>query len=413
MQQNLLQMERIPAVVIGGGVVGLACARKLSLMGVSVLVIERNRSIGLETSSRNSGVIHAGIYYKPNSLKAKLCIRGKRILQRYIEDHSIPINRCGKLIVSTSSVQDEELDKLRNIGLLNGVTNLNIIDKSTTLALEPNVVCSKALWSPETAVFDTSIYMQHLHRDVEDSGSNVVYNCEVQSIRCASNKEFIVETSQGIISCGKLINCAGLDSIGVIRSFVDFPPSLIPRQFYAKGNYFKLLSSRPFSRLIYPIPERGGLGIHSTIDMSGCIRFGPDVQWMSRERNFDANLPRDYLLWGKCCENSDASYEFRGLSSDLNYGIDQSRSEKFYGSIRKYWPELPDSSLVPDFCGIRSKLTGPTSSSVNCSHSCTDFVIQGPQEHGIGGLVNLFGIESPGMTSSLAIGDYVYEKICN
>lgn len=362
-------MERVDCVVVGAGVVGLAVARSLALAGREVIVLEAANAIGTETSSRNSEVIHAGIYYPTGSLKARLCVAGREALYRFCADRGIPHKRLGKLIVATDESQVPKLDAIRRQAASNGVDDLYPIAGAEAMALEPQLRCEAALVSPSTGIVDSHGVMLALQGDLEDRGGMIAFNSPLLSGR-VEDDGFTLEVGGPEpmrIGCALLVNAAGLGAWDAARTLDGFPAGDIPPKHLAKGNYYALGMGRsPFTRLIYPIPEDGGLGVHVTLDLAGQARFGPDVEWIDR----------------------------------VEYSVDPRRADRFYDSIRRYWPALPDDALVPAYCGIRPKLSGP-------GEPAADFLIQGPAVHGVPGLVNLFGMESPGLTSCLAIGDFV------
>jgi L-2-hydroxyglutarate oxidase LhgO len=343
-------------------------ARALALGGAEVIVLERNGAIGTETSARNSGVIHAGIYYPTGSLKAKLCIAGKERLYAYCAEHGVPHDRIGKLIVATSDEQIPALDALAVKAAENGVLDMRRLSSDEARALEPEVVCVAALLSPSTGIIDVHALMLAYLGDAEAKGAMLALNSPIAAGRVTPNgfELDIAGAEPSTLACRRLVNCAGLGAQTVARSLVGLDPDNVPQGYLCKGNYFTLAGRSPFRRLVYPMPERAGIGVHVTLDMGGQVRFGPDVQWIER----------------------------------IDYGVDPARAEPFYAAIRRYWPNLPDGALVPGYAGIRPKLQTPTG-------PAEDFLIQGPLAHGVPGLVNLYGIESPGLTSSLAIADEV------
>ena len=368
-------MESQDAVVIGAGVVGLAIARALALAGRDVLVIERHGRIGEETSSRNSEVIHAGIHYPPGSLKARLCVRGKDLLYRYCRDRSIRHRRCGKLIVATNEGQRAELEAIRARGQASGVDDLTIIDRAEAAKLEPEVVCTSALASPSTGIVDSHGLMTAFQGDLEAAGGTVALRCEFLRGQVDRNGFTLRVRSVGEpldIRARALINSAGLAAGIVARHIEGLAPRDIPRIRFAKGNYFIYRGRHPFRHLVYPVPESGGLGVHVTLDLRGQARFGPDVQWIDAP----------------------------------DYSVDESHRERFFDAIRSYWPKVNHDRLAPGYVGVRPKLIRP-------GDPPGDFVIQGPDAHGIPGLVNLYGIESPGLTSSLAIAEHVTETLAH
>jgi L-2-hydroxyglutarate oxidase LhgO len=360
-------IDRVDCVVIGAGVVGLAVARALALAGRDVIVLEACSSIGTQTSARNSEVIHAGIYYPAGSLKAALCVHGKRLLYDYCRDRHVAHQRLGKLIVATQPQQLDHLHALRATAQANGVDDLVLLSRSEAVALEPALLCFGALHSPSTGIVDSHALMLSLLGDLERAGGVLALNTPVSHARVAQGAIELVAKDGTHLLAKTVVNAAGHGAPALAAKMSGFPVHCIPASYYAKGSYFSLLGQSPFSRLIYPVPESAGLGVHLTLDMGGQARFGPDVQWV--------DSPDDLAL-------------------------DATRGDAFYASIRKYWPQLPDAALVPAYAGVRPKISGPRQAS-------SDFCIQGPQHHGIPGLVNLFGIESPGLTSSMAIGQHV------
>jgi len=367
--------EKIDCAVIGAGVVGLAIGRALALQGHEVMVLETASLIGSEISSRNSEVIHAGIYYTPGSRKAEFCVAGKSALYHYVQERGLDYRKCGKLLVATNLSQVEKLQSIKTNAQQNGVNDLVGLSKQDVLTLEPECHCHSALMSPSTGIIDTHGLMLSLQGDIEAAGGMVILNARVVTTQATDDGIVLKVKAQGEImalQARTMINSAGLCAPEIARSMKGFPQSLVPKQYYAKGNYFSLNIKSPFTHLIYPVPdESAGLGIHLTLDLNGQARFGPDVEWVDR----------------------------------LDYDVDGDRAQEFYPAIRRYWPGLPDGSLLPGYAGIRPKIQAP-------GKPAEDFMIQGPQDHGITGLVHLFGIESPGLTSSLAIGDHV-AKILN
>lgn len=361
-------MDKVDCVVIGAGVVGLAIARRLAQAGREVIVLEAAEGIGTVTSSRNSEVIHAGIYYRANSLMAQMCVSGKQALYRYCRDHGIPHRNCGKLIVATTTQETEKLQSIRAHAEANGVDDLQLLTGEAARALEPALNCDAALLSPSTGIIDSHAYMLALRGDAEDAGAAFAFHTPLLHARAGAGH---IELEIGgdapmMLACNLLVNSAGLGAPAVARSIDGMPVGQIPSAYLAKGNYFSCSARSPFSRLIYPVPEPGGLGVHLTLDMAGQARFGPDVEWVE----------------------------------SIDYAVDPARAERFYPAIRRYWPTLPDGALMPSYSGIRPKIVPP-------AVATQDFLIQGPQDHGVAGLINLFGIESPGLTSSLAIADHV------
>ena len=368
-------MDSVDVVVIGAGVVGLAVARALALTpkfaGKELLVLEAANAIGTGTSSRNSEVIHAGIYYPAGSLKAKLCVEGKAMLYKYCEDRGVGFKRCGKLIVAANNAQVAELQGIIAKAAANGVNDLVLLTGEEARTLEPQLACVAAVHSPSTGIIDSHALMLSLQGDFENAGGLTVLNSAVANVFIAKGAIKIIMTDGAEIFTKTLVNAAGLSAPMLARSMQGLDPQFVPQEYYAKGNYFTLSGKSPFNRLIYPVPEAAGLGVHLTLDLGGQAKFGPDVQWVES-------------------------------ANDLV--VDPARGDAFYAEIRKYWPQLQDNALVAGYAGIRPKINSPTDSSA-------DFVIQSSKEHGINGLVNLFGIESPGLTSSMAIGAMVAELL--
>ena len=364
-------MEKVECVVIGAGVVGLAVARALALQGREVMVLEAAHAIGTGTSSRNSEVIHAGIYYPQGSLKASLCVKGKAMLYDYCAARGIGHSRCGKLIVATTAEQVAQLQGIVKKAAANGVHDLVLISRKEALAMEPRLQCVAAVHSPGTGIVDSHALMLALQGDLENVGGLVVLNSPIAHARCALDAITLIAEDGTELQAQQIVNAAGLQAQPLARRFAGFDSEHVPPSYYAKGNYFTLAGRSPFSRLIYPVPEAAGLGVHLTIDLGGQAKFGPDVQWV---------------------ESAD----------DLV--VDPARGDAFYAEVRKYWPELQDGALIPSYAGMRPKIQAP-------HEAAKDFLIQGPALHGVPGLVNLFGIESPGLTSSLAIGEHVAQLL--
>ncbi|MCZ8316691.1 NAD(P)/FAD-dependent oxidoreductase [Phreatobacter sp.] len=363
----------IDAVVIGAGVVGLATARRLALAGLETLVIEAADAIGTGTSSRNSEVIHAGLYYPTGSIKATACLRGKDLLYRYCASRGVKALACGKLMVATSDDQLPKLQAIWDQAHVNGVTGLTWMTPDEVRAMEPEVACVKAFFSATTGIVDSHGVMLALQGDLEEAGGMVAFEAPVVSAAVTPTGIRIVTggAEPAEIEARIVVNAAGHFAPKFLSGLDGFPAAHVPKQWYAKGNYFSLVGRQPFSRLVYPMPDTAGLGVHATVDLQGRCRFGPDVEWVESE-------------------------------SDLV--VDPRRSEGFYAAIRAYWPGLPDDALQPDYAGIRPKLHGPGT-------PMPDFRIDGPQLHGTAGLVNLLGIESPGLTASLAIADLVASRL--
>jgi L-2-hydroxyglutarate oxidase LhgO len=363
-------VEEVDCVVVGAGVVGLAVARALVLAGREVIILEAAEGIGTETSSRNSEVIHAGIYYPANSLMARFCVAGRRALYRYCAEKGVPHLNCGKLIVATNAQEDAMLAGIKQRAEANGVEGMRVLNAAEVIALEPNLSCTSALLSPTTGIIDSHNYMLALQGDAENAGAVVVFHSPMLGGRVQDRQiEIDVGGAEPMtLRCRLLVNSTGLHAPGLARRIAGMPQERVPTAYYAKGNYFTLSGRSPFSRLIYPVPVPGGLGVHLTVDLGGQARFGPDVEWVD----------------------------------SIDYTVDPARSESFYAAVRKYWPALKDGALQPGYAGIRPKI-------VPKGAPGQDFVVQGPQTHGVPGLINLFGIESPGLTASLAIADHVVE----
>ena len=359
-------MEKLDAVVIGAGVVGLAVARALALAGREVVILEGEDAIGTHTSSRNSEVIHAGIYYPKGSLKARSCVQGKELLYEYCVSHGVPHRRCGKLIVATDERQIDELKAIQAKAHANGVTDVVWMTRQQAVALEPELRCAAALYSPSTGIIDSHALMLAYLGDAEAKGAMLALKSPLEKCEVVAGG-FVLQES---IHARTLVNSAGLKAPSVAKAIQGYPAEKAPGEFYAKGNYYSLNGKNPFSRLVYPVPEPGGLGVHVTLDLAGQARFGPDVEWIDR----------------------------------IAYDVDPKRAERFYAAIRRYWPGLPDASLSPGYAGIRPKTAGP-------KDPAPDFQIQGPRAHGVPGLVHLFGIESPGLTSSLALAEAVSREL--
>lgn len=360
--------ETVECVVIGAGVVGLAVARGLARGGREVLVLEKERWIGSETSSRNSEVIHAGLHYPKDSLKARFCVAGRDRLYGYCAERGIPHKRLGKLTVACKETELPILEGVWRKAEANGVTDLEWVGGNEARALEPELSCLRAFLSPSTGIVDSHALMLSYQAELEAAGGMVVLRAPVLAGR-ATERGFALEVGGAepmALECRMLINSAGVHAPSLARRIAGIPPASIPRDYFCRGVYFTLSGRSPFRRLIYPVPEPGGLGVHLTLDLAGQARFGPDVEWID----------------------------------GVDYTVDPRRGERFYAAIRSYWPQLKDGALQPGYAGIRPKISGP-------SEPAADFLVQGPAEHGVPGLVNLYGIESPGLTASLAIADHV------
>ena len=364
-------MDQVDCLVIGAGVVGLAVARALALQGREVMVLESADGIGTGTSSRNSEVIHAGIYYPRGSLKASLCVQGREMLYAYCEERGLAYRRCGKLIVATEAAQVGGLQGIIERAAANGVTDLKMLTRAQAQALEPRLHCAAAIHSPSTGIVDSHALMLSLQGDLENAGGLVALNTPVASARSTARGLLVLAEDGTELMARTVVNAAGLHAQALARRIEGLAAAQVPPSYYCKGNYFTLSGRSPFSRLFYPMPEAAGLGVHLTIDLGGQAKFGPDVEWV---------------------ESAD----------DLV--VNPARGEVFYEAVRRYWPELPDGALQPGYAGMRPK--------IQASHEASrDFLIEGPQAHGVAGLVNLFGIESPGLTSSLAIATHVAELL--
>jgi L-2-hydroxyglutarate oxidase LhgO len=364
--------ESIDCAVIGAGVVGLAVARALAMAGRDVVVLEAEGLIGSGTSSRNSEVIHAGLYYPEGSLKAQVCVDGRKWLYGYCAERGIHHRRCGKLIVATDEAQLPTLEKIRKHALAAGVDDIVAIRANEAIAMEPELFCIAALHSPSTGIIDSHGLMLAYQGDAEDHSAMIAFKSPVE--RGSVGEGGILLEVGGAepmrLKCNMVVNSAGLYAPALAHKLAGFPKDKIPRAFFAKGNYYALQGKAPFSRLVYPMPHDGGLGVHITVDLGGQARFGPDVEWIET----------------------------------VGYDVDPSRCAGFYDAVRHYWPGIPDNSLVPDYAGIRPKIHGP-------GQAQPDFMVQGPADHGVPGLVNLFGIESPGLTSSKPIADHVLRRL--
>ncbi len=362
----------VESIVVGAGVVGLAIGRSLAHSGRDVLVLERNNTIGQETSSRNSEVIHAGIYYPKGSLKAELCARGKRLLYDYCKSFNIDHRCVGKLIVAATESQIPALQTILAKGVANGVKDLTLMSKSQLLEIEPELQAVAAVWSPSTGIINSHELMLALQGDMEAHGGILSVCSNVKRIQVLNNgfRVELDDDNSTSVTCKELINCCGLGAQTLSQRIEGIDQRLIPPQFLSRGCYFSLVGRSPFKHLIYPMPNNEGLGVHLTLDLQGRARFGPDTEWVDK----------------------------------VNYDVDPKRAVAFYGAIRSYYPELKEGQLEPAYAGIRPKIAGP-------GQNPADFDIQGPTDHGTHGFVALYGIESPGLTSSLAIAEVVVKKL--
>ena len=359
-------------LVVGAGVVGLAVARALALRGHEVVVAEAAEAIGTGVSARNSEVIHGGMYYPEGSLRAKHCVAGARMLYQLCESHGVEHRACGKLIVATTEAEAETIAAIRDRGVRNGVAELELLDEAQARRLEPNLACTAALLSPRTGIVDSHGLMLALRGDLEDRGGAIALGTPVTDLARQNGRWVAVfgGATPGAYPCDAVVNAASLDAQALAARTEGYPTERVPRRVLARGNYFGFTGKAAFSRLIYPAPVEGGLGTHLTLDLAGRMRFGPDVEWIET----------------------------------VDYRVDPARGDAFYAAIRRYWPGLPDGSLGPDYAGIRPKLTGP-------GEPAADFRVDGPAEHGLPGLVHLFGIESPGLTASLSLAEDVADRL--
>ncbi len=365
--------EKIDCAVIGAGVVGLAIARELALAGREVVILEAEDAIGTHASSRNSEVIHAGIYYAPGTLKARLCVEGKQRMYRYCAERGITHQRITKLVVATGDAQVAELGAYKQQAEANGVNDLQMLTRDELRRIEPEVAGVAGFLSPSTGIVDSHALMLAYLGDAENHGASLVLNSPVQSGRVTGDGILlnVGGTEPMTVLCKTVVNTAGLYAQDVSRRIEGIPAATIPPTFYAIGHYYTLTGKSPFSRHVYPIARRDWHGVHVTVDLGGRCKFGPDFEWIDR----------------------------------IDYRFDESREARFYQAIRHYYPGLKNGALQPGYTGIRPKIGGP-------SKPVTDFVIQGAKDHGIAGMINLYGIESPGLTSSLAIGAHVRSLLC-
>lgn len=371
-------MEALDTVVVGAGVVGLAVARAVAESGREVLVLEKERHIGTGISSRNSEVMHAGLYYPTGSLKARLCVRGRHLLDDYVDRHGVGAHRCGKLVVACDEAEEAALERLALRAQANGA-DVTMLNDAAARAMEPALRCRRALWSPASGVVDSHALMLAMQGDLERSGGSVALGSRLRSVVVGAQGMELLVLSDGDrstrVRVRQLINAAGLHACALARSIDVLDPAHIPTEHYGKGNYFSLHGRAPFQRLIYPVPHEASLGTHYMVDLGGQAKFGPDLQWLD-ERDPDL----------------------------IDYRVDVARADRFAAAIRRYWPALPEGALSPAYSGVRPKIHGP-------DEAQPDFRIDGPARHGVKGLVNLFGIESPGLTSALAIGEFVADGL--
>lgn len=370
MLHPLTAPARIDALVVGAGVIGLAIARALALRGREVVVIERERALGLHTSSRNSEVLHAGLYYPPGSAKARLCVEGRRALLRYCEARDVPLRLVGKLVVATRNAQRPALAQLHARALANGVLDLRPLDAADVRALEPQVHAVAGLWSPGTGILDSHALMRALWADAAARGASLALDTAFERARVLPQGGLQVWAGDTHVRTALLIDAAGLHSTEVAARIEGLPPDRIPHQRLLKGTYFTLAGPSPFSHLVYPLPDAATLGIHVTLDLAGRTRLGPDQQWVDR----------------------------------IDYAVDPQRAPAFAQAVSDYYPALDPAALRPDTAGIRPKLHGP-------GQPPPDFLIQGPADHGVPGLCTLHGIESPGLTACLAIANDVLARL--
>lgn len=368
------EIQNVNTVVVGAGAVGLAVARAIAQTGVDVWVLEQHGIIGSETSARNSEVIHAGMYYPTHSLKASLCVRGNALLYGYLKQKGVNHRQLGKLIVATDDTQLDKLRALHQQAMDNGVPGMHWLSAAQAQQLEPQLQCVAALHSETTGIVDSHGYMLALQGDIEAAGGMVVCHATVTRAQVNDGGTLLdISTPDGDVRVQAtwLINCAGLHATQLAHDMVGFPRQYVPTPYYAKGNYYSLAQPSPFKRLIYPLPFNGGLGVHVTLDLGGQTRFGPDVQWLDIEH-----------------------------PQQIDYTVQAGRAQVFYEQIRRYWPHLKDGDLIPAYSGVRPKISGPDA-------QASDFVISTPNDHGVPGVVQLFGIESPGLTASMAIAEHV------
>lgn len=364
----------IECIVVGAGVVGLAVACALAKQGKEVLIVESASLFGSGISSRNSEVIHAGLYYPPSSLKAKLCLRGKELLYEFCDEHHVPYQRTGKLLVATDNAEIKQLMAIKDNAEKCGVDDLTLLQGAEIQAIEPGLDCQMAILSPSTGIVDSHALMLALLGEAENANAQLALNTTLKQVDIKDPQHFLCyfdDDAQTQLSCAYLINASGLHATELAKQFDGLDKKHIPQAYYyCKGRYFSYSGKSPFKHLIYPMPNKDGLGIHLTLDLGGQIKFGPDVAWVEQE----------------------------------NYDVEVEHAESFYQAVRRYWPSLKDGTLQPAYAGIRPKLSG-------AEQKAADFVISTEAQHGVAGLVNLFGIESPGLTAAMAIAEEVAKKL--
>jgi L-2-hydroxyglutarate oxidase LhgO len=362
-------MEKVDCIVIGAGVIGLAVARELALAGREVVVLEAAGAIGTGTSSRNSEVIHAGLYYPPGSLKARLCVEGKERLYAYCASRGVEARAIGKLVVAADEAQARKLAAIKDNAEKNGVGDLRWLSPDEARAFEPEVRCVAAIFSPSTGILDSHAFMLALRGDLENAGGVIAFNSAVTG-GIVEDDGVVLHTAEMDLKAAFAVNACGLHAPALAGSIEGTRKGVIPKAYFAKGNYFALKGRSPFRHLVYPMPEAASIGIHAALDLSGAVRFGPDAEWVEA----------------------------------IDYSVDERRAPLFEEAIRRYWPDLPENALAPAYCGIRPKIHAQ-------GEPQADFTIQGPEEHGGKGLWNLFGIESPGLTSSLALAAHLCQRM--
>ncbi|MBU3617668.1 NAD(P)/FAD-dependent oxidoreductase [Polynucleobacter sp. JS-Fieb-80-E5] len=370
-------MDQVDCVVIGAGVVGLAVAREMALQGRETILLERESAFGTISSARNSEVIHAGIYYPKDSLKAKLCVEGNRMLYEYCRTHHVATQPYGKLIVASDESQLDDLQAILYKAQQNNVPEIKMITGEQAKLMEPELHCAAAVFSATTGIVDSHGFMLSLLGGFEDAGGMIAYQSPLISAKPIGENakdgfELVIGGADGMkIQTKLLINCTGMSAPAIAQKIEGLPQQQIPKAYFAKGNYFSLSGKSPFKHLIYPIPEPGGLGVHLTLDMGGQAKFGPDVEWLEIDEE-----------------------------SQIDYTVNPKRGEGFYAAVRRYWPGLKDNALQPDYSGVRAKIVPPNA-------PAGDFCFNTPKDHGLEGLFNLYGFESPGLTSSLAIAKHL------